>query len=652
MGSVFRAHDHATGERAAVKVMRALDGVEAVRFRREAVVLARLSHPSIVRYIAHGETHDAEPWLAMEWLDGEDLSMRLKRESLPWTDALLMGARVAEALAVAHASSVVHRDVKPGNVLLVGGDPARAKILDFGVARPSWATAALTRTDAVLGTVGYMSPEQALGADTLDGRADLFSLGCVLYECLTGETVYGRGPMMAVFARLIANDPPRLRDKRPDLPERLDALLASMLSRDAAQRPADGLQVAEALRALASGATPGVVSQGPREVLTSDEQRVVSVIVVRTRDDASPTTGRGSEVRAAARSFAERLNGRVTNFREAMVVTFEGASADKAAACALGVAEILPEARVALAIGKAMVHPDETLGPAVESASGVLDHATGAGVWTHELAAALLKDRYTIRRSGEGLRLLPLEAEPKDAAGRRAPCVGRERELGLLESVLSECLDEGAARAVIVSAEAGAGKSRLTHEFVQRVQGRARAVVIPVDPVASASPLWLVRRVVRDTLGPAGTSEHTLARGGPRGAARRARRTDGGFSRRNARIRGGTPLRGPRRSAQRGAADGRLDPAHARRMAHGHERRGAAGAGDRRPAPRRRDERGGADGLPAARARRGVDDGAAHAARGARELRGVVGALQRDRGGARTAAEARRRAPGAGGAGG
>src|SRR5262249_31443405 len=150
MAQIFRARDLVSGDAVAVKVM--LDGQsqQALRFTREASLLSGLRHPGIVQYIADGITEAGEPYLAMEWLEGEDLSHRLKHGALDIQDTLALISQVAGALAVAHERGIVHRDIKPSNLFLVGGHIDRVKVLDFGIAWLTGATA-LTRADVMIG---------------------------------------------------------------------------------------------------------------------------------------------------------------------------------------------------------------------------------------------------------------------------------------------------------------------------------------------------------------------------------------------------------------------------------------------------------------------------------------------------------------------
>src|SRR5262249_50811919 len=150
---------------------------------REARVLEEIRDDAIVRGIAHGTTPEGEPWIAMEWLDGDSLRKWIGAGPLAVNEALVIGARIAGALAVVHDRGVIHRDVKPSNIFLRGGRIEGTTLLDFGVARAPHATP-LTKSGDVIGTPGYMAPEQARGSTALDARADLFGLGALLFRCL------------------------------------------------------------------------------------------------------------------------------------------------------------------------------------------------------------------------------------------------------------------------------------------------------------------------------------------------------------------------------------------------------------------------------------------------------------------------------------
>jgi serine/threonine protein kinase len=249
MGAVYRAHDRTTNAYAALKVMAKPHRSGAERFAREARVLAEMSHPAIVRYLTHGTAPNGLPFLAMDWLEGEDLAARLGRSGLGVRESLALVRRACEGLAVAHGKGVVHRDVKPSNLFLVGGDPASCKVIDFGVARLGENVHALTRPGTSLGTVGYMAPEQALEARDVDARADVYAIGCVLYECITGVAAFVGRPVI-VIAKVLNQLPPRPSEVRPELGGALDALVMKLLAKDRDARPRDAAALLGELDAL------------------------------------------------------------------------------------------------------------------------------------------------------------------------------------------------------------------------------------------------------------------------------------------------------------------------------------------------------------------------------------------------------------------
>lgn len=316
MGTVWRAHDLQAGQQVALKVLRDASATHLERFLREALLLEEIRHPAVCSYIAHGTLKDGAPFLAMEWLEGEDLAARLRRESLTPAQSVELVRRVAEVLATLHDRGVIHRDIKPSNLLLVGGDPARVKLLDFGVARLVNASAGSTHTGMMLGTPGYMSPEQARAERLVDGRADLFSLGCVLYECLVGEPPFVADHPIAVLAKILVEEAPRLAQLHPELGAGLDALVASLLAKDPAGRPATA-QVALATIAEL-GSLEGLQrapTQAARRVLTSGERSLCSVILAGRADTwaqlssevtAAPAVDSQAATHAAAADFRLR----------------------------------------------------------------------------------------------------------------------------------------------------------------------------------------------------------------------------------------------------------------------------------------------------------------------------------------------------------
>ena len=249
MGRVYEASHRDTGRRIALKILSRNSPTDRARFAAEAEALERLDHPAIVGYVAHGLTMDGEAFLAMEWLDGITLSQHLESGPLTILETVVLARRVAEALAAAHAQGIIHRDLKPSNLFLVHGRIDAVKVVDFGIAREMGVSRDLTRTGEVVGTPGYMAPEQARGQQ-LDGRSDLFALGCVLFRCVTGRPAFEGEDILSVLSKLILHDPPRVSQVSAVVPKQLERLVARMLAKDPAGRPASAEEVLAELRPM------------------------------------------------------------------------------------------------------------------------------------------------------------------------------------------------------------------------------------------------------------------------------------------------------------------------------------------------------------------------------------------------------------------
>ncbi len=249
MGTVYFGKDPKINRDVAIKTMALSqefeqDELQEVkdRFFREAETAGRLNHPNIVTIYDAGEEHDLA-YIAMEFLSGTNLSPFTKPDKLmPPVAALKISGKIAEALHYAHAQGVVHRDIKPANIMLLRD--RTVKVTDFGIARIT--ASSKTRTGVVLGTPSYMSPEQLSGKH-VDGRSDLFSLGAMLYELLTGVRPF-RGDSMATLMFQIANEPhPDIRERKPDLPESVAMLTNKLLAKEAESRFANGMEVVRAI---------------------------------------------------------------------------------------------------------------------------------------------------------------------------------------------------------------------------------------------------------------------------------------------------------------------------------------------------------------------------------------------------------------------
>ncbi len=246
MGVVYRAVDKATGARVAVKLIAGDRAELASRFDRESRVLASLSHPHIVSYVAHGTDAKWGAFLAMEWLEGENLAARLERGRLGLVEAFEVTLAMASALTVAHDNGVIHRDLKPSNVFLVGGRCEALKVLDFGIARRAAGTQQ-TKPGSMLGTVGFMAPEQVRGEEGVGFTADVFGLGAVMYFAFTGSAPFQGSDPLSILMRLVSRRVRSPRALRPSLPEPVERLMLSMLRMAPHERPSDARDVARQL---------------------------------------------------------------------------------------------------------------------------------------------------------------------------------------------------------------------------------------------------------------------------------------------------------------------------------------------------------------------------------------------------------------------
>ncbi|MBL8623367.1 MAG: protein kinase [Myxococcales bacterium] len=295
MGMVYRGHDPAHARPVAIKLLAAAG--ERARFAREARLLGTIDHPAVVRYLDHGVTEAGVDYLVMEWLDGCDLAARLARGRLSPAAALAIVAAAAAGLGAAHAAGVIHRDVKPSNLFLVGARDDDLRVMDFGIARTTRASGSqLTRTGAAIGTPAYMAPEQLRGEH--DPRTDVYGLGATLFECLTGRPPFVGEHPAAVMLAVVAEPAPAVSAFLPDVAPALDALVARMLAKDLRDRPRDMAAVIADIAQLADRGP-----QTPRGL--SRAERTPSRAAPRPAPAATALTGRARELALAQGVLAE-----------------------------------------------------------------------------------------------------------------------------------------------------------------------------------------------------------------------------------------------------------------------------------------------------------------------------------------------------------
>jgi serine/threonine protein kinase len=264
MGEVYRAWDTRLERHVAIKILNeglAINERALSRFRTEAKAIAASTHPNILA-IYDAELNQPPLFLVTELLEGETLRHTIQRSALPWRRTIELGAAVAEGLACAHESGIIHRDLKPENIFLTSR--GNVKILNFGLAQfklvhrstAGGVTATFSDLNVVMGTVGYMSPEQVRGEDVTPAT-DVFSLACVLYEMLTGRRAFQRSTPASTFAAILTEEPSRIDEYVKDIPTELNRLISRCLEKDAVRRPQSARDLALVLRDASSG-TSGI----------------------------------------------------------------------------------------------------------------------------------------------------------------------------------------------------------------------------------------------------------------------------------------------------------------------------------------------------------------------------------------------------------
>ncbi|MDI1445708.1 serine/threonine-protein kinase [Polyangium sp. 6x1] len=540
MGKVFRARDRRTGGLVALKVLWAHAHADTeTRFVREAELLEGLDHPGIVRHVAHGLGPEGEPWLALEWLEGETLSERLRRTGLDAAESVAVALRVAEALGVAHTAGIVHRDLKPANIFLVGQSAMDVRLLDFGIARVEGGEA-LTHTGYVLGTPAYMAPEQARGSSKIDARADVFALGCVLFHCLTGRPPFVAEEMHAALLKVVLEEAPRVSSLRTGVPEALDALVARMLAKAPKDRPKDGAAAAAEIAALGIiEATDAIEASARPSGLTGKERRVVSLVLTKlspgeraqkagdsevfgpTLELSGVPSAMGAAVRGRSlEGIVERYGGRLDALSDGTLVVSllsTGAATDQAARAARSALElraVLPEAPMALVAGAEVSSEGLPMGAVIERGVRLLGKKAPAGkappIRLDDVMAGLLDVRFDVDGDEGGLYLRG-ERDVTEAArtllGRPTHCVGRESEMAILMALVDECFDEPLSRAAVILAPPGMGKSRLRHELLRKLREKRESIGVWVgqgDPMSQNSPFALVGQMLRGQAGLSG----------------------------------------------------------------------------------------------------------------------------------------------------
>ncbi|HWN69652.1 MAG TPA: protein kinase [Haliangium sp.] len=525
MGVVYLGRDLQDGGRVGIKLLRTADDPSSTaRFWREAYALSSLRHPGIVRYLSHGLTQTGHPYLVMEWLDGEDLAARLRRGPLDVLETLRIGIRVCDAMGAAHRHGIIHRDIKPANLFLPGGRIDDVTVVDFGLARVGQTMRESTPVGELMGTPGFMAPEQVRSDPDLDHRADIYSIGASLYACLVQRPPFVGDHHMAILAKVLFEEPPRLSDLRPGVPERLDELIAQLVAKNPEARPADASVVASALIDILGHLGADLpVKQQVAPAITAGEQRFLTVLLV--QGGAVSGRARRDALAHAADTYGAHLED-MADGTIAGIFAEHGRPvemAERAARAALSMQTELGGGPVVLATGRGIVSDRLPVGQVIDRAVSMFlgdadtlppgtkleDNAPESGqIVVDDVTAGLLDSSFSVAPLGpRRYRLLGIDEDAEDTAPRLlgvpTPCVGRQRELATLEGLLDECIEEEHARAILLTGPSGAGKSRIRTELLQRLEGRYRDLACWLgrgDWLRSGASYGLLADVLRDAM--------------------------------------------------------------------------------------------------------------------------------------------------------
>ena len=508
MGVVYRCED-LEGHPVAVKTIHRdfLNPTTLQRFARESTI--RIEHPNVIRTLDAGADADGTPFIVLELLQGESLDHILERGLLSPADVIDLARQSCAGLSAAHALSIIHRDLKPANIFRC--EDGTVKVLDFGVAHLGTASK-LTADGSVVGTLSYLSPEQARGVRDLDARCDVWALGMVMMEALTGETPFDRDtPVATVMAILQEPLPPILAGRAPDA---LREVIERCLSKDRKERYVSTAELDAALEAVAPLASQSV--QTPegrlrersdalaRTTLRTDEQRVVVVLLAHGVKDEDGLRAAITEARGTAIPFLG--GGMVGMFGGEKWEGDEIVRAIRVALACRGKAS-----RLAVGAGRARTLGANLAGEAIASAERGCA-AELAGVAVETATAMVASSQFILRRVSDTISEVVRERDPGAEGSERL--VGRDAEIALLELALESVIEENRSRGVVVTGPMGIGKSALVREAIARLESSevpVRTLSAAGEPLRAERPYDVLGRALRAKVAARGSTDPAAA---------------------------------------------------------------------------------------------------------------------------------------------
>lgn len=507
-GVVYRAFDLETGRPVALKVLSAELDQEDNPAVREADLLRHVAHPGVIRIFDAGVLPDfGLPFLAMEWLEGQDLGSHQRNAPLTIREATALGILVARALGSAHASGVVHRDIKPANIVLRRrvSDPSLVPELEFEPVLVDFGIAGRKGSGDLGGTPAYMSPEQARGSALVDHRSDLYSLGATLFELLVGRPPHQGPSPIATLARIATTPAPRASTFRADLPPALDDTLEALLETEPASRPQSAADVELALlHSLDDDAHRSIFPEDPSSRHGSRTTRLVTTLVALGLPDLESQTAAVSEL--TERGAAAAPLGKDAIVAHLGVEKATGGEAQIALELARRIAA--RNTRVGIASGRARLAPGGgrvlPVGEVVDRAATLARSAAPLQVLADATTAELGRGRHEFQMRADGSAVVgPLVSSSRPERTGGAPFVGREAELGQILAAYERATSGSGSLVVTVTGPPGIGKSRLQKETVARIAARdddAHIIVRRSDAYGQRHVLGTAADILRSLL--------------------------------------------------------------------------------------------------------------------------------------------------------
>lgn len=511
MGEIWRGRDRRNGQPVAIKRV-PQDSIRSnAQFKERLVIeseaIAKLDHPHIVKHIASGIEGD-DPYLVIEWLDGHPLDHLRGKKDLPIRILIDIIVDVLEGLEACHQAEIVHRDIKPGNIFLsYRNDEIDVKLIDFGLALMADREMRLTETGDIMGTLYYLSPEQARGKQYTTYATDIYSIGAVLYEFLTGQPPFQAEKPIAVLLKIVTETPPRPRQLKPEIPQWLDDVVMRALSREPEDRFESAAAMAEALNSsFFSSSMPQIIAESVASTIPINKQigefRLAALVYIQMLDRNDY-----SDIRATADKLIQNAQGQAHPLRGGHhigIFGFEETLGDEAiSAVEVGLSIARQHKNIRVLVASVHIFIDQGIQlntDELDRATSLLAQVPSGQLMLDGSTRKLLRDQIDVKvRHGKELvvGLRALDDGERTVLGIKTPTVGRDTELTTIKSKFAAVQRQKKAETLVLSGSTGMGKSRLCRVFRQEL-GRRVSIIFEArcEPTKLSTPYSIINSCI------------------------------------------------------------------------------------------------------------------------------------------------------------